>query len=487
MAAGGVALAALLALAAWLTMLRGRGEVIDSLAVLPFVNVSADPNTEYLSDGISESIINSLSQLPNLRVMARSTVFRYKGKDTDPQKVGQELRVRAVLTGRLLQRGDTLIVQTELVDAEKGSQLWGAQYNRPVADVLAVQEDISREISQNLRLRLSGEEKQRLTKHSTENAEAYQLYLKGRYYWNKRTPQGFRKATEYFEQAIEKDPGYALAYTGLADCYSVLDWYGLVAPKECSPKAQAAATKALAIDDTLAEAHASLGFLKALYEWDWSGSERELKRAIELNPNYSATHLWYTNFFSGQGRLDEALAEGRRALELDPLSLVNNSALGNTLYYRRQYDQAIEQYRKALEMDPNFPLAHLGLGMAYEQKGMYAAAITELQKATELFEGEPIGLAALGHAYAVSGKKQEARKILEELDQLRKRRYVSAYYIAAIYAGLGEKDQAWAWLEKAYEERASWLNVRFKVDPRFDSLHSDPRYQDLLRRMNIPL
>ena len=474
-------------LVALLYMNQRRGAAIDSIAVLPLVNVSADPNTEYLSDGISESIINTLSQLPNLRVMARSTVFRYKGKDTDPQKVGQDLRVRAVLTGRVLQRGDTLIVQTELVDAEKGSQLWGAQYNRPVADVLAVQEDISREISQNLRLRLTGEEKQRLTKHSTENAEAYQLYLKGRYYWNKRTPQGFKKAREQFEQAIEKDPGYALAYTGLADCYNVLDWYGLLAPKECYPKAQAAATKALALDDTLAEAHASLGFLKALYEWDWSGSEREFKRAIELNPNYSTAHLYYNNFFSGQGRLDEALVEHRRALESDPLSLVINAALGNTLYFRRQYDQAIEQFRRTLEMDPNFPLAHLGLGMAYEQKGMYAAAIAGLQKATELFEGEPIGLAALGHAYAVSGKKEEARKILEELDQLRKRRYVSAYYFAAIYAGLGEKDQAWAWLEKAYEERASWLNVRFKVDPRFDSLHSDPRYQDLLRRMKIPL
>jgi len=483
-AAGALVLA--LAIAGSLYLFAGRSKAIDSLAVLPFVNAGIDPNTEYLSDGITESIISSLSKLPKLRIVPRSMVFRYKGREVDPQKAGRELNARAVLTGRVMERGGNLIIRAELTDVAAESQLWGEQYNRKITDIFAVQEEISKEISEKLRLRLTGEEQKRLTKRYTENAEAYQLYLKGRYYWDKRTPQSFQRATEHFVQALEKDPGYALAYGGLADCYNGLGWYGMLSPKESFPKAKAAATKASGIDEALAEPHASLGWAKFLYDWDWPGAEREFKRAIELNPNYSIAHNWYGSFLQGQGRLDEALAVYRRAQEVDPLSLVMNAVVGLGLYHKRQYDQAIEQLRKTVEMDPNFPLARFFLGMAYEQKKMYEAAVAEFQKGSELFEGAPIGLAALGHAYAVSGRAAEARKVLEELNQLGKRRYVSAYFIAAIYAGLGEKDQAWAWLEKAYEERASWLSNQVKVDPRFDSLRSDPRYQGLLRRMGLP-
>jgi len=485
-AAGGVALAALLALATWFTVFRGRGEVIDSVAVLPFVNASADPNTEYLSDGITESLINSLSQLPNLRVMARSTVFRYKGKEADPQKVGQDLRVRAVLSGRLVQRGDIVVVQAELVDVAKGSQLWGGQYNRKAADVFALQEDLSKEISEKLRLRLTGEEKQRLTKRYTENAEAYQLYLKGRYYWNKYTEEGLNRSVEYFRQAIEKDPGYAPAYAGLADAYLYLGGTGIEAlpPTEVMPKARAAALKALEVDDTLVEAHTSLATVKLWYERDWSGAESEFKRAIELNPNYPEAHHQYGWYLAVVARLDEALREMNRARELDPLSLPIAVDSNFPFYAARQYDQAIEECRKAIAMDPNFSLAHFGLGLNYAQKGEFPEAIAEFQKARQL-EDKPVMIAWLGHAYGVSGKKGEAHKLLNYLKESAKQRYVSPFYIAIVYKGVGEKDQAFEWLQKAYEDGSGWL-VLLKADPVMDPLRSDPRYQDLLRRIGLP-
>jgi len=480
------AMALVVAIAAFFYLLVDRNKTIDSLAVLPFVNVGADPNTEYLSDGITENLINSLSQLPKLRVVPRNRVFRYKGRETDTEKIGHELNVQAVLTGRVVQRGDSLNIQTELVDVAVDSQIWGRQYTRKFSEIIPLQEEIAKEVSVKLRLRTTGEEQKRLTKRYTENAEAYQLYLKGRFYWDKRTPQGFKKATEHFEQALEKDPSYALAYAGLADCYLVLGWYGVLSPKDSFPKVRAAATKALGIDDGLAEPHASLGWEKTVYEWDWPGAEKEYKRAFELNPNYSTAHMWYAVSLRGQGRLDEALVEARRAQEMDPLSLANNASLALVLHLKRQHDQAIEQFIKTVEMDPNFPLTRLWLGIAYEQRKMYEAAVREFQKASELFEGEPVGLAALGHAYAVSGRTSEARKVLQQLNQMRQGgRYVSAYFMALPYVGLGQKDQAWAWLEKAYEERAGWLGTEFKVDPRFDSLRSGPRYQDFLRRMGL--
>jgi len=480
----GAALATLLLVAVWFTFFRGRGEAIDSVAVLPFANASGDPNTEYLSDGISEGIINSLSQLPNLRVMARSTVFHFKGKESDPQKVGHELGVRAVLAGRLLQRGDTLVVQTELVDVDQGSQLWGEQYNRKLADILAVQEDISQEISEKLRLRLTGEEKVRLTERQIVNPEAYQLYLKGRYYWNKRTEEGFNKAIEHFNQAIEKDPNYALAHAGLADSYILLGHYGLLPSKEAYPKAREAAAKALELDDTLGEAHNALAEVKEV-DWDWPGAEREHRRAIELNPGYATAHEWYGVLLSELGRHEEALAEIKRALQIDPLSLIINTSHGRILLFAGQNDLAIEQLHKTLEIDPTFANTHAYLGIAYLRKGAFAEAIAELQRAVTLSPGVTYYKAGLGHAYARAGKSAEARKLLYDLTEQSKHRYVSLFQIAFIYAGLGEKDQAFAFLEKAYEQRDYRL-IYMKGDPLLDSLRSDPRFQDLQRRVGLP-
>jgi TolB-like protein/Flp pilus assembly protein TadD/predicted Ser/Thr protein kinase len=468
-----------------LYFLAGRGKAIDSIAVLPFANADPDPNTEYLSDGITESLINSLSQLPNLRVMARTTVFRYKGKDVDPQKVGSALRVRAAVTGRIQQRGDTLIIQAELVDVDKGSQLWGGQYNRKLADIFAVQDEISREISEKLRVKLTGEDQKRLTKRYTESTDAYQAYLKGRYYWNKRTPEGIRTATEYFQRAIENDPNYALAYAGLADCYVVPA--NPLPPREKMPKAKAAAMKALEIDGTLAEAHTSLGRVLTIYDWDWSGAAKELKRAIELDPRYPVAHQWYGGYLEATGRFSEAIAEEKRAQELDPLSLIINFEVGIAFYYARDYDHAIQQFRKTLEIEPNFPVAHAFLPAAYEQKGMKEEAIAGFQKAISLMQGGgewSQSMSGLGHAYAIAGRQAEARRVLDELKQRSRSQYVSAFAFALVYAGLGEKDATFTWLDKAYEEHAFELAIG--REPRLDSLRSDPRFQDLLRRVGLP-
>jgi len=481
----GLVLAALLTLVTWVTLFRGRGETIDSIAVLPFVNASADPNTEYLSDGVTENLINSFSQLPKLRVVPRSTVFRYKGKETDPGKIGRELNVHAVLTGRVTQRGDSLNIQTELVDVAADSQLWGRQYNRKFSEIITVQEEIAKEVSDKLRLRPTGEEQKRLTKRYTENPEAHQLYLKGRYLWNRRTPPTLQRAAESFQRAIDKDPGYALAWAGLADCYALYSLYGVLSPEEAFPKAKEAAAKALEIDDTLAEAHASLVWIKINYDWDWAGAEREFKRTIELNPNYATVYRWYAVGYFAMGRLDEGLAMTKRAEEMEPLSFLISSAVAADLYFARQYDQAIQQLRRTLDMDANFALAHLVLGLAYEQKGMFEEAIREFQKGSSFSGGEPTMVSALGHVYAVSGRKDRAQNVLVELKQLSRRRYVAPFEIAVIYMGLGDNELTFEWLEKAYRDHSPWLPW-LKVDPRFDSLHGDPRYRDLRRRMGLP-
>jgi eukaryotic-like serine/threonine-protein kinase len=485
LAGGGAALAGLLLVAIWFTLFRGRGEAIDSVAVLPFVNASTDPDTEYLSDGITETLIGQLSQIPRLKVMARSTVFRYKGSKVDPQQVGRDLNVRAVLTGIVLQRGDTLTISMELMNVRDGSELWGRRYNRKLADILAVQEDIAREITDKLRLRLESEEEKRLTGHFTENPEAYQLYLKGRYYWNKRTPDGIQKAIEYFQAAIAKDPLYALAYAGLADCYHVPA--NPLPPREKMPLAKAAAMKALQLDDTLVEAHTSLARVVYAYDWDWPAAENEFKRAIELNSRYAPAHQWYGGYLSATGRFREADAEKKTAQELEPLSLIINFEVGLASYFSRNYDQAIDQFQKTLELDANFPPPHTFLAAAYEQKGMFEEAIAALQRAITVTKGadKTLAMASLGHVYAVSGKKTEARKTLAELQRLSEHSYVPATDVALVYAGLGEKDKAFAWLDKAYEEHSFSLS-NLKVEPRFDPLRSDPRYADLLRRIGLP-
>jgi len=482
-----VVVVALASLAAWYQMRSGGaggGEAIDSVAVLPFENMGADPETEYLSDGITESLINSLSQLPNVRVIPRSTAFRYKGQNAVPEQVGRDLGVKAVLSGRVLQRGDTVNIQAELTDVSRLSQLWGEQYNRKLSDVMHVQEEIAMAISENLRIELSGADMERLTKRYTENTEAYEAYLKGRYWWNKRTEEGFTRAIEYFRQAIDLDPTYALAYAGLADSYSIPEAYGFTSPQEAYPRAKAAILKALALDDTLAEAHSSLGWLKFGYEFDWTSAENELRRAIELSPNYATAHHWYGVLLWTTGRLDEGLAEMKRAQQLDPFSVIISDMVGQILSDSQKYDLAIEQYKKTIELDPNWPGAYGDLGIAYVRKNMYAEAIAELEKQVRLSQGGSYELADLGYAFALVGRRAEALKILDQIDAMAKQRYVPALPRAMIYIGLGDKDQAIRWLENAYDERSSqitWL----KVDPTWDPLRGDPRFQDLLRRMGL--
>ncbi|HKA21488.1 MAG TPA: protein kinase [Blastocatellia bacterium] len=465
---------------AYLLSQLGKQEPIGSLAVLPFVNASNDPNAEYLSDGITESIISALAQVGDLKVMSSNSVFRYKGKPLEARAIGRELGVRAVVVGRLVQRGDTLSISTELIDVHDSSQLWGEQYNRKSSDILAVQEEIARQISEKLRLRLSGEDKGRLGKRYTESAEAYELYLKGRFHQNKRTEDELKRSIDYFKQAVVKDPKYALAHSGISDSYSYLGNHGFLAPKEVSPEAKEAALRALEIDDRLAEAHTSLAYVKVNYDWDWAGAESEFKRAIELNTSYTRAHSLLAAFLTGQGRSEEALAEMKRALELDPLSIYDNTNLGWHLHMARRLDEAIEQFRKTIEMDQSFAQAHLWLGQAYETKQMYEEAISEFRKA--MAAGSP-AVAALAHGYAIAGRNAEARRSLRQLEELARERYVSSYDLAVILTGLGEKDQALVRLTEAYERRDGWLAFWLKVDPRLDPLRSEPRFRDFLRRV----
>src|SRR5437016_4708246 len=450
---------------------------------MPFQNASGNGDIEYLSDGITESLINSLSQLPNLSVKARSTVFHYKGKDVTPQQAGSELSVQAVLNGRVMQRGDQLTLSLELVDARTGNQIWGEQYNRKTSDLAALQSEIARDVSNKLRTKLSGVEEQRVTKSYTADSEAYQLYLKGRFYWNKRTIDDFNRAIPYFQQAIDKDPNYALAYSGLADSYALLSVFE-GPPKDWMPRAKAAAMKALALDDNLAEAHTSLAQIIAYYDWDFNAAEREFGRAIELNPNYATAHQWHAENLSSLERHDEALAEIRRALELDPLSLIINRVYGDMLLNARRYDEAIEQYRRTIEMDPNFPTTHNGLGRAYEAKGMYDQAVAEYL-AFSRPNISPAERLARQEAYTRSGWKAFLQIGVSNLLERSKKGYVRSYSIASSYARLGQKDEAFVWLEKAYQDR-DWQMTELDVRPEMDSLRSDPRFAELVRKIGLP-
>ncbi|HWT02060.1 MAG TPA: protein kinase [Pyrinomonadaceae bacterium] len=484
-----VALALAAALLSYWYFSRPAG-AIDSVAVLPFVNVGGDAETEYLSDGLTESLINSLTELPNLKVIARSSVFRYKGRDVDPQTVGRELGVHAVLTGRVVRMNDDLVIETELVDVDTQTRLWGERYSRKLSDIIALQDDISREISEKLRLKLSGEERRQLAKRYTESAEAYQLYWKGRYYWNKRRPEDIREAIRNFQQAIDLDPSYALAYTGLADCY-VLGNLLQLSPKEAMPVAIEKTNRALAIDPQLAEAHTSLAKIKLSYEWDWVGAESEFRRALELKPGYATAHQWYGVYLSEMGRHDESLEHRKRALELDPLSLSISTGVGRAYFWARRYDESIAHLQKTLERDPRYADTHWSFGLAYEQKEMYDEAISAYQRAISLSktaefpEGKPEMIAALGHAYAVSGRRDDALRILEQLKELVGRQnYVSPYSIALIHAALGDKEQAFEWLERAYGERDESF-IHLKVDPRLDSLRADPRLTEMLQLIKL--
>jgi TolB-like protein/DNA-binding winged helix-turn-helix (wHTH) protein/Tfp pilus assembly protein PilF len=452
-------------------------EAIDSVAVMPFVNVNGDPNTDYLSEGISDNIISRLSKLPNLRVIALNSVLRYKGKQAEPQEIGRTLNVRAVLVSRLTQHGDDVSISTELIDVRDNRRLWGEQYNRKLSDIATVQTDIAQEISENLRLRLTGEVKQQLAKRYTQDPEAYRLYMMGRYYFHRSgNKEDLEKSIEYYYQAIKKDPSYAPAYAGLGTTYHLLGFMGWMLPKESWQKEEWAALKALQIDDQLPEAHVLTAAIRE-FNLDWTGAEEEYKRALELDPNSVRAHQTYAWHLEMFGRFDDAMSHTKRAQELDPLSLELMWDMGVWFSFSRQYDRAIEQFQKIIEMDSKFIGAHSMIAETYQKKGMYEEAIAELKSAN--VSGPP-----LGYAYAVAGKRDEAQKILNDLKEQSKQRYVSPKAFAMVYMGLGDKDQAFEWFNKTFEEnpyRIAWL----KVDPRFDSLRSDPRFDALLRRMKL--
>jgi TolB-like protein/Tfp pilus assembly protein PilF len=462
---------------------------INSVAVLPFSNASSDPNAEYLSDGITEGVIDRLSGLPNLKVISRTSAFRYKRRDIEPQKVAKELGVEALVMGRLIQRGDDVSVSAELVDAREDKQLWGEQYSRKLADIHSVQQEIATAVSGNLRVRLTTEEKTRLNKSSATNPEAYQLYLKGRYHANQTTAAELKKGIEYFQQAIDKDPGYALSYAGLADSYSALGggWQYLP-PSDSFPKAKAAAMKALQLDDTLAEAHAALAYA-AFFDWDWPTAEREFKRAIELNPNSALSHNRYAVYLETRGRFNESMAEAQQAQELDPLSPEIVSGLGLVYLSTRRYDESIAQFQKALDLYSNAAVIRASLAWAYAMKRMYPQTLAEYDKIADQDKAvaaeNQFVASGLGWFYAVSGRRADALKIAREFRDLSSHAYVDFYLVAGIYAGLGDKEEAFRLLEKGYEEHSGSMPY-LGVDSFWYGIRSDPRYADLLRRIGLP-
>jgi serine/threonine-protein kinase len=453
-----------------------------SIAVLPFVDLSQAKDQEYFCDGISEEILDALAKVEGLRVVARTSAFSFKGKNVDVSEIAQKLNVRNVLEGSLRRDGNRIRISAQLIDTRDGFHLWSETYERELQDVFAMQDEITRAIVNALKIKLAVA----LPVHKQPNTEAYDLYLKGRYFLNRKNEADARRAIDYFEQALAKDPNDAPAYAGLADSYSSFVFpLGVVTPREAMPKAKEAAQRALAIDNALGEAHASLAYIAFFYDWDWAAAERGFKRALELNPNNADTHHWYSHFLMGQGRIEESLIQSKRALELSPFDILFNIHLGWHYLYARQYDQALEQIEKTVEMDKNFAQTYPWLGLILEQKGRYAEAIAAFQNAIKLFPGgSSIAEAELAHTYAVSGNREEAQKIIAELQELAKTKYVSSFQIAAIYAGLGEKDQAFAWLEKAQEERSDGL-VNLQAEQRFDSLRSDPRFKDLARRIGL--
>ncbi|HEY9433251.1 MAG TPA: protein kinase [Blastocatellia bacterium] len=469
-----------LAVFATLTFIVNRDHPIESIAVLPFVTQNDDPNAESevaeLGDAITDSIINNLSQIPSLNVRPRGAVLRYKGREVDPQEAAKALDVHAVLTGRIIRRGDTLQVVIALVDARDNRNLWGQQYNRKISDLLLVQQEIAGNVSDKLRLRLSGEEKRRL--------EAQQLYVKGRNAWSKRTADNIQEGAKFFEQAIQLDPNYAAAYAGLADCYSMLVNYSVLPGNEAFPKAKDAAEKALALDENLAEAHAARAFIYFLWEWNWAEAGREYRRAIQLNPNYSSARQWYSSLLAVIGQTDEALEEAKQAHKLDSFSPIIASHPAWINYLSRNAEGAIREARQALKLDPNFFPSRRYLALGYDLQGKYNDALAELQRAVSSATKSTLVKSELGYAYAKAGRREEALRVIEELQRSPGERRVSPFHIALIYIGLGENDRAIDLLEKAYDERVERL-VWLRADPRFDPLRLDPRFNDLLTRMGL--
>jgi len=465
---------------------------ISSIAVLPFVNESGNPEIEYLSDGMTDTLINNLSRIPKLSVKARSSVFRYKGQNVEPQKVAAELNVQAIVNGRVLQRGDNLTLNLEMVDARSGDQIWGEQYIRKIGDLVALQSEIARDVSGKLRQRLTGADTERISKRGTENTEAYQNYLKGRYHWNKRTLDDINKSIEYFQKAIDIDPSYALAYAGLADSYAVIPSYSNNMSKGSFPKARSAATKALEIDDSLAPAHATLASVLHEFDWNFQEAEKEFRRAIELDPNYATAHHWYAEFLLSQGRKDEALAEIKRAQECDPLSLIINAMVGMIHLVRGEYDESEAQLKKTIEMDPNFARAHLFLANNYEEQGRFEEAITEYEKETALMAALPAEIAStewgkVRQAYRAKGPAgyweamiEFARKAIE----LNPDEGPPMFIMGVLHGRAGDKDRAFEYLERSFERREP--DILRLTGRALDPLRSDPRFKDLVRRIGLP-
>jgi TolB-like protein/Tfp pilus assembly protein PilF len=454
-----------------------------SIAVLPFENLSEEKANAYFAEGIKDEILTKLATVHDLKVISRTSTAKYQSKPDNLKAVAQELGVSTVLEGAVQRTGDKVRVNVQLIDAHADTHLWAETYDRKLTDIFGVESDIAKTIAETLQAKLPGAEESLIAKHPTESTEAHELYLKGRFFWNKRTPENFEKAITYFQQAIEKDPSYALAYSGMADCYALLADYGADPPNETMPKAKAAALKALQIDPNLAEAHASLAEILHDYDWDYAGALREIDRAIELNPNYATAHQWRAEFLSAQGRHEEAIAEAKRALELDPLSMIINRILGEMYFHARRYDEAIAQFRKTIEIEPNFPSAHLMLGRGYGAKGQYSEAVAEFIKMAELV-GRGEASREMHDAYANGGWNGYLRYVAENGTTKTTTGYRQAYGVVASLAGLGEKDEAFAWLEKAYQQREYELTL-LRVSPEMDNLRSDPRFVDLLRRVGL--
>jgi serine/threonine-protein kinase len=457
----------------------------QSIVVLPFTNMSSDPENEFFADGITEEIINALAQIEDLRVAARTSAFSFKGKHVDLRTVGECLNVTTVLEGSVRKSGNRLRIMAQLINVADGYHVWSERYDRELEDIFEVQDEIARTIADRLKVTLGAERQKPLVRAGTKNLEGYQLYLKGRFHWNKRTPDGLQKAIAYFQEAVEKDPAYALAYAGLADTYNLASFLNVFPPREVMPKAKAAAAKALQIDDGLAEAHVSLGYASFTYDWDWTAAGRHFQQALAVNPSYVRNHAFYPLYLSSLGRFEEALAVAKRALDLDPASTSVSHVLAVQLYLARQFDQAIQQCRKTLEMDTNYAVTYALLGQVYASKGLYREALTDLAKCSTLSRGGAASLALLGYSHARLGDRNEALRILDELGAVSKRSFVTAFFFALVYAGLEDKDQAFMWLEKACEERFNRL-AYLKVEALWDPLRSDPRFAELVRRVGIP-
>jgi serine/threonine-protein kinase len=459
-------------------------QMIQSVAVLPFENVSRDPELEYLSEGITESLINHMAMVPGLRVVPRATVFRYRDRLADLGVIGHELQVQTLLTGRVQERGQTLVVKTELISVGQQAQLWGQQYVRTLADLFAMQEDMAAEIARSLKIHLTGEDLERMLRRPTESPEAHRAYLKGRYHWNKRTAAGVRKATEFFQQAIDLDPDFGSAYSGLADCYTASGYYNMRPPRESFPRAKAAAQRAVQIGDTRAEAHASLGFVSLFYDRDWDLARAEFERALELNPDYATAHQWYAWYFIVMGRFDDALAAMQRAHDLDPLSLIINDHLSYALKLAGHRDDALAQALRSIELDPSFPTAYWRLGSIYRDAGRFEEAIAAYRRAFELTDGR-LCAGYLGLTLGVTGRTEEARTILERLTVQSGDSYISPLDRALVHAGLGEYDLVFRELDRAVEDRVSDLS-RFTLLPWPAGLSADPRYQEMVARLRLP-